>query len=153
MQSFLRHFSPWARQRTAAELWRRYNGRVATCKEEKVHGCRGEVHSWRERTSPIPSTTDGVWHTEVAISSVQAFCSFAHSDGCDRHIWIPVCKTDVTPATKLRNKGRASKSQVWQCVLHFGHAASHSRATRFWSRALLYSMRLWRASESRVKDA
>ena len=33
------------------------------------------------------------------------------------------------------------------------HGASHSRATRFRNRALLYSVRLWRASESRVKDA
>jgi len=31
--------------------------------------------------------------------------------------------------------------------------ASHSRATRFHNRALLYSMQLWRASKSRVKVA
>ena len=43
-------------------------------------------------------------------------------------------------------KGHASKSQVWQGV-------SHSRATRFRNRVLLYSMWLWRASESDVKDA
>jgi len=33
------------------------------------------------------------------------------------------------------------------------HGASHSRAIRFRNRALLYTMRLWRASKSRVKDA
>jgi len=33
------------------------------------------------------------------------------------------------------------------------HGTSHSRATRSQNRASLYSMRLWRASKSRVKDA
>jgi len=65
-------------------------------------------------------------------------------------------KTDVTPATKSRDfdaqQGVAHQSRKCDraCrTLH--HGASHSCATRFWNRALFYSVRLWRASESRVK--
>ena len=61
-------------------------------------------------------------------------------------------KTDVTPATKSRAVTRVKVASVTACRT-LRHGASHSRATRFRNRALLYSMRLWLASESRVKYA
>ena len=56
-------------------------------------------------------------------------------------------KTDVTPATKSRDfdarqgVARQSRKCDRECRM-LRHGASHSRATRFRNRALLYSMRL-----------
>jgi len=67
-------------------------------------------------------------------------------------------KTDATPATKSRD-ANARQGVARHCrkcdraCRTLRHGASHSRVTLFRNRALFYSIRLWRASESRVKDA
>jgi len=56
-------------------------------------------------------------------------------------------------ATLMRDKGsRVKVASVTGRVARWD-VARRSRVTYFWNRALHYSMRLWRASESRVKGA
>jgi len=58
----------------------------------------------------------------------------------------------------IRGKIIKPLSHLWQsrkcdrACRTLRHGASHSRATRFRNRTLLCSTRLWRTSESRVKD-
>ena len=81
------------------------------------------------------------------INATRTLCSLQYITVNDR-AYSKRCATTIRPISHLRQSRKCDRA-----CRTLRHGASHSRATRFRNRALFCCMRLWRASESRVKDA
>jgi len=92
-----------------------------------------------------------VWPQYTNVTERQTDC---FTNSCPkRNILRPMSYPWQSHATLTCDKGRTSSRKWDRACRTLRHGASHSRATRFRNRALLYSLRLWRVSKSRVKDA